>query len=413
MLGIAVLLLFGCGKQEKMKVYIVEEDALYESAILKYVQENPKTQIEVEYFQTYDEVNDRLKTELLSGGGPDVILFNSFYSKEDIYKLATSGSLLELDHMIEDLSDEEYYKKILNAGILNDNQYFLPLSWNVLQAYSKQETKNENIYDTFVQKEDDIKNLDGVGLTSLQLLRSDWMNVFFEAMGVQIFDVQTGEVLADKDEVLNALEFTKIIYDDTAKRKEITGKYSQDFAGAVSHLEFLTENFSFLHNIRYYETVYPVYTGKEMNVSIFSNQGNDGITAQIVQYGAINANTEYVEEAWAFLKYILDMPVTMSFEKYDMNTAYYAPVKKETYQDCVDVLNKQAGPGPSMKVGPLSDEYANWLNEVPEQVSNAKIPNVVYGAMLQECLVPYLKGEEDFETCYSTLVQKTKLYLSE
>ena len=107
MLGIAVLLLFGCGKQEKMKVYIVEEDALYESAILKYVQENPKTQIEVEYFQTYDEVNDRLKTELLSGGGPDVILFNSFYSKEDIYKLATSGSLLELDHMIEDLSDEE------------------------------------------------------------------------------------------------------------------------------------------------------------------------------------------------------------------------------------------------------------------------------------------------------------------
>ena len=144
MLGIVVLLLCGCGKQSKLNVYVVQEDALYENAVIKYVQDNPKADLNVEYFENYDQVNERLKTELLSGKGPDVILFNSFYSNEDPYKLAASGSLLQLDDMVQGLSEGEYFKEILDAGILNCGQYFVPLSWNILQAYSTQETINTN-----------------------------------------------------------------------------------------------------------------------------------------------------------------------------------------------------------------------------------------------------------------------------
>lgn len=417
LLGIVVFLFCGCSMQSKLNVYVVQEDALYENAVIKYVQDNPKADLNVEYFENYDQVNERLKTELLSCKGPDVILFNSFYSNEDPYKLAASGSLLQLDDMVEGLSEGEYFKEILDAGILNGGQYFVPLSWNILQAYSTQETINTNeaadIYEAFEKEEEALKDVADVGISSLQLLRNDMVNTLFEATGTKIFDEQTGEIVADKEKVLKAIDFTKILFDDTAKRKEITTKYSKDFAGAVSHLKFMLENFSFLNNARYYETLYPAYTGDEMFLSTFEHQDGEGMTAQVVQYGAINANTKNAEEAWALLKYILDMPATMNFAKYELDTAYYAPVKKDDYQKCVENLKSQVASGPNMKVGPLSENYAEYLNNVPNDISEAVIPNVTFGKMLQECLMPYMKGEATFEKCYDTLIQRTNLYLTE
>lgn len=54
-------MLGGCGKEgskasvsnaEQLTVYIVQEDALYDTAITEYVQEHTKDQIKVEYFET-------------------------------------------------------------------------------------------------------------------------------------------------------------------------------------------------------------------------------------------------------------------------------------------------------------------------------------------------------------------------
>ena len=66
-----------------------------------------------------------------------------------------------------------------------------------------------------------------------------------------------------------------------------------------------------------------------------------------------------------------------------------------------------------MKVGPLSENYEEYLNNVPADISEAVIPNVTFGKMLQECLMPYMKDEENFEKCYDTLIQRTNLYLTE
>ena len=106
------------------------------------------------------------------------------------------------------------------------------------------------------------------------------------------------------------------------------------------------------------------------------------------------------------------MPATTNFAKYELNAAYYAPVNRNAYQKCVENLKSQA-PGPNMKVGPLSENNEEYLNNVPADISEAVIPNVTFGKMLQECLMPYMKGEENFEKCYDILIQRTNLYLTE
>ena len=107
------------------------------------------------------------------------------------------------------------------------------------------------------------------------------------------------------------------------------------------------------------------------------------------------------------------MPTNMNFAKYELNTAYYAPVNKKSYEKCIDDLKSLAVSGPNMKVGPLSENYAEYLNNIPDTISEALIPNSTFGAILEECLMPYIRGVDTFEKCYDALIQKTELYLSE
>ena len=170
-----------------------------------------------------------------------------------------------------------------------------------------------------------------------------------------------------------------------------------------------------MHNLRFWETVYPSNVSEEMYFTPITRLDSDNVTAQVIQYGAVNANTKNAEEAWALLKYLLDAPISVSFIKYASQNVYYAPVNIATYNSTVTALVSQKGPGPSGydSIAPLSMENAQVLSEMPERISEAVIPNTVFGVVVQECMEPYLDGEDSFDNCYDNLVQRTKIYLSE
>lgn len=169
-----------------------------------------------------------------------------------------------------------------------------------------------------------------------------------------------------------------------------------------------------MNNLRYYQSVYPDAMGQEMYFDVFEQMENpEAVTAQVIQYGAVNANTEQSEEAWSLLKYILDAPVSMDFSKYDTQTVYYAPVSVSAYEDGVVQLEEHAGQGPGKQVSPLNEENAQSLRALPQRVAEGTIPNPNLGAIVQECMEPYLIGEQEFDTCYQELERKLTLYLDE
>ena len=416
---IALSMLCGCGKKDDtLTVYVVRSEALYADAVGKFAQEHPEVKMNIVYLESYDEVKERLDTELMSGEGPDVLLFNSLYNAGDPYKLSAGKALLALDEQVEALPEGSYLETIISAGRIGGHQYFIPLSWNLPQAYSTQE-KAEKINeggDLYVALEAEALALEGdeaYGASSLQLGRADVLNLFLETSGNSLIDTESGELSVEKEDFRRMAEFVKVFYDNMEKTRTISGRYQNDFAGAVSHFTWLLENYSFMNNLRYYQTVYPKMVNEEMSFSLFGQLAGEGLTAQVIQYGAVNANTRNAEDAWKLLKYLMDAPVTVNFPKYETKSIYYAPVSAAVYEESVKTLSSEAGPGPGWQVEPLNEANAQLLQGIPQEIRETVIPNAALGNLIQECMNTYFLGEDSFDNCYDKMMQRMELYLNE
>lgn len=417
-LSLSIVSLCGCGVfKTALTVYTLETDALYREAIKAFQKENGDVKLKVVSFETYDEMKDRANAELMRGKGPDVLLFNSRYDTSDIFKMSSSGNLLELDEYMTSLEEDTYFSAILEAGKTNGHQYFLPLSWNIVQAYSMQDSIEEkeyidDLYSAFAMESDALKNDDTMAASATQIRRSDLLNYFLETAGIELIDSESGALNDLKAEVKQITDFVKVIYDDSEKVREISTRYASDFAGAVAHFTYLTEDYSFMNNLRYYQSVYPRSVNEEMYFAPFKNV-DGGITAQVVEYGAINANTNMEAQAWELLNYMLDYTGSMDFSKYAEENVFYASINKDVYESYLKELATYSSHGPGYKVSPLEVEWVQVLEEIPSMVNVALIPKVSMGALVQEYMNPYLVGEDSFDNCYDKLLTRLEMYLEE
>lgn len=203
---IALSVLCGCGKKgDALTVYVVQSEALYADAVGKFTEEHPEVEMNIIYLESYDEVKERLDTELMSGEGPDVLLFNSLYSAGDPYKLSAGKALLALDEQVEALPAESYHDTITRAGRISGHQYFIPLSWNLLQAYSTKEkaekiSESGDLYAALAAEARDLEGDEAYGASSLQLGRGDVLNLFLETSGSGLIDTESGEVSVEEEE---------------------------------------------------------------------------------------------------------------------------------------------------------------------------------------------------------------------
>ncbi len=415
-LSMLVTLFTGCGTTSKnsLKVYVAQTDKFFDTAVTKFAEAHPNTKLNVKYFDSYSEINELLKTELMSGKGPDVVLFNSLYSDGDPYKMAGSGAFLSLDEQVAGLSGDTYYEQFLEAGKVNGQQYYLPLSWNVLQVYSAPEkVEGEDLYASVAAEAEAIKGETTHGLNNFMFRREDWMNYFVEIAGSELFDAATGEMTEQKELFKESAEFLKVLYDSYDQSWDVGMKYNESMIDGIAHLTYMMENNSILTDIRFMETFYKKID-VDVALSMFERLNGEGITAQIIQYGAISANTENPEGAWEFLQSFLEVQPDVNVARNDYNGTFFAPIKAAAYEDCVHKLTTQKAPiGRGGMTLPLSSELGEQMTALPEKISKAVIPNLTYGVMVQECMLPYLEGEAEFDGCYDKLVQQTKMYLSE
>lgn len=410
---LGLLLCFAnCGKANTLTVYVVDTEPLYVRAVDRFASDNPDINLEIEKFSNYEEMNDRLNTELMSGKGPDVLLMHSNKSSTDAAKLVESGAFLPLDEYVASLEDDSYYPAIMDAGKVDNTQYLLPLSWNVMQVYYtenlavEQELDLSLLYDTIRLEAESLMNQDDKALAALGIKRKDMTNYYLELSGVSLSAEEL--IAADKSQVSEVASFTKLFYDEELKRKEICTKYT-DYPGLVARIPFFIEDFSFGHTLRIYQTIIPLRTG-ETFVPDYFQQLDGGMTAHVMHFGGISANTDMKEEAWLLLKHVMEEKVDFSFGKYDEGV-YYMPVTISGYETAVSKLSVEAVPG--TKVIGLDNENTAILEDLPEKITDAVIPNQILGSIVEESMMPYYQGSADFDSCYENMVQKVNLYLSE
>lgn len=408
--------LSACHAKKELSVYVVENEPLYLSAIKDFGKEYPNIKMSISTFMSYDELLERANAEMMGGKGPDVLLFNSFDGVTDPRKLALSNAFVSLNEQVSTLGEDKALQVFMEAGKVDAEQYFLPFSWNVIQGYTNEEILDKQKYDTidmYGVLGAEMERLSGkqdLAASSVQLHRTDIANYMLEIADVPLID--DNQVIADKEDVCEVSQFLKKLYDDIPHRSAVTQKYNNDLAGAITHLSFLVEDYSFMHNLRYYQSTYYNAVEKEVVCIPFTQLDGTGITAQVVQYGAINANSDLPEDAWKLMEYIFHYSASMDFAKYDTDV-YYAPVSNIAYEKCIEELATQYGQAPNKKAAPLNEKNRKLLETFPDMIDTVIIPNRVLGDLIQECLEPYLTSEKEFDKCYEMLLQKLQIYLAE
>jgi len=405
--------------ENTLSVYLANTDALYTDALSSFQAAEDVT-LDVKTFHSCEAMFNAMQEAFLSGGGPDVVLYNSRQGEIDGYKLARSGLFLPLEPFMGQLDPAIYPAELMDAGVIGGKRYFVPFSYSLIHAYTREELMNargysssDNIYEMILDESEALMDvLDNVPNT-MSIFRSDPVNAFFEAAGVTLFDKTTGEVTVDKAELAEICRFVKTVYDNAEKTAALNGQFSNDFAGAAKHFSFFSEDDSFLNMARFYQSLFPAQAGSPMVAIPYHKLNNtEALCASIVCFGGIGAHTKVPEKAYGLLQYILDFDVAAGWKDNEETAMYYAPVSLTVYEKAVDKLSINTGNG-RVTIAPLTEENADRLMKIPQKITEAVIPNATLGLTAQTVLEPYFMGADSFDNCYDAFLEELRNYLSE
>ena len=405
-----------------LSVYMVDTDALFVGAVSSFRKQSQDITLEVTSFTTCQAMLDAVKETAPADSGPDVLLFNSNSRQGEVdgYTLAKSGMFLPLDQFVEQLDPAIYPKTLMNAGHMAGAQYFIPFSYNLLYAYTSQRlmtikgySASDDLYQMLLTESDALANVSHKSPLSMQIFRPDPVNAFFDTAGITLFDKNTGEITADKSEVEEICRFVKLVYDNAEKSAALTRKFRNDFSGATASFSFFTENYAFLNDIRYYQSLFPAKAGSPM-VAMPYHKLNDpqSLCASIVCFGGVNAKTKAPEQAFELLKFLLDYSVQTDWARGQLTYEYHAPVSLAVYQEAVEQLSINPGAG-EVEITPLNRQNAELLMANTQRITDAVIANTALGVRLEEAFTPYFLEQDSFDNCYDVFLRELQQYLNQ
>ena len=414
-------------EEVSLTVYCIEGNALFTNAVREYKQMYD-IDVKLEMFEDVAEMESRITTESLSGGGPDVYLFNSDNSL-DIQKMMKNGTFYELDKLIEEekayggYREEDYYACMMEAGRYDNEQYILPFSFGMLQFYadsSVMDTYYPTLQDGYdmqeflgVLKEECTRVKDADDYTNIiwgKMWSKYFLNTLLEQSQMEYLSYVERQVTLDEAALEEMAEFWKT-WIETQKLDEILQSYMQSNE-LVEHCSFYAETTSMFNTLRHNVACYR-QCGIEPYFAVLPAWGTKNTyTATICEFGGVNANTDYPKESYQLLRSIMDYQVNYDFNKAQFNLSYNLPVNKTNLHTCLQNVVQLRGKG-GIEILPLTVEYENQLEDILAQITDAVIPNPKVGSIVNEVMNPYFMGEEEFDICYTKLENRLKLYLSE
>ena len=136
---------YALGEFMSLQTAYGEESYIYKQALEEY-EKTQEVKLWIEYFDYTENLDAQLEEDRKNGTLPDVIVENSI-SSNDAYALLLSDLFLDLTPYMEQdgLYDSgNYYNAVLEAGVWQNQQRILPLSFNMNTIMSSEETLSRN-----------------------------------------------------------------------------------------------------------------------------------------------------------------------------------------------------------------------------------------------------------------------------
>lgn len=430
---IIVPLFSGCSdkkKENNLKIYTlknIKSDLAYViEEYNKYCSKNldDSYKIQVIEFESEDEMNTKISTEVMAGEGPDVF---SLDQKLPFEKLMENGAFADINELAnEDISNnkinfKEYNSVIMNVGVWNGKRYIVPLSYGVNVLITTE--KRLNNFDI------SIKN--GSCLTYDQI--SDTFNTFFKNPSEYSFIFNEDNFswhdyanqlfykfidshidYKNKTTSFNTTEFSRNIdsmINILNNSKKYNGKYDID--------KVLFDDLYVDYSLSSVLKRYNYYISEKDNPLILNgfNIYDDSFSAYVTQGIAINKNTKLTDKAYNFIKFALSDKIQRKIgeDVEDVGTVNL-PVKTQSYNYTLDNTSNLTDDNNKI-IGIDNDFFKAYLNII-DNVNECSFYIDISHSYYNSCVIgdivdKYLNGEISKEKFIRQLTSATEIYLTE
>ncbi len=427
------------------------EGFMYHDAIERYQEETGK-KVNLHWFQWPEHLEEELEEEVQA----DVII-STFTSMNDYYLYMDRGMFYDLTPLFEQneiYTSGQYYNQVLKGGELGESQYIVPLLYNIDTIMGSEESLSRaalhiqdiESYQEFLDALFYAQNQDQIDQTLFQYnsISAQYLpHMIYSALGEKWVDYENWSVNVD-EEIFNKMclfyeEFLKEQFGEKylQEKQELSWADSYEIQIKNSIMndvqigEFLT-NFgavmqgggafqTYLHSAAaqawYYESRYDDLKESYVMRSIPNENGN--VTAHISYFGAVMNSSDQLEEAFDFLKYLMDTEVEPFFG---------LSISKENTEKQLDYLTSTSyriRPGLKVKledgkvpdsdgdyvIQPMSEETRSVLEAALAQIELATLPNWPVYNVIDQQLLSYAKGEVTSEEAYENVMNGLNEYV--
>lgn len=324
--------------KEQLSVYLSEEQLeYYADGFAEFQTLYPDIALEFESYAMDDMMSstERVKTQLMAGKGPDLLLLNS-YGADDVYKMMKAGVFTPLDeYMTEENGWEEaaYVAHVIDGGKFEGVQYIIPMNYDVKLVLSSKECLEEAGFsieactDTCSLMQETAKLYSG-DYSNRILVDAAQFGAFVQLLGEQFLDYEEGAICIDEEVLKEACESYSAMYEEDITFE--TGEYG--YYGYGKDIVDRNAYLSVPNGMDMFLMAAVSISEAETPVMIPVSPGKDQSAAVIRQYAGIRANSQNKENAWKLLQILLGEEMQRSASAHTISV----PVLKKVIQEEVD-----------------------------------------------------------------------------
>lgn len=455
----------GCGyngsfekKSDKITYYTVEDvNFLNEEFIYNYNKacEKEEDKIEIVEFESEDALKNKITTELMSGGGPDIMTENLFSSADlSLEKLISADTFLDLNELVDEDKSEnkinwsDYNQRALQSGVLNGKRFCVPMYFipNFLV------TSKEKYEKYIVGKNLSLSFDEAIGLCEKLSASEDDVTItpympYFEMEGLLLDYIDYNVDLINKTFSFDSRDFKNAV----VKIRRLKSQLGQDDGGTDEVIiggegyedpkpdSYIFENqCSESPYFLYSNMVYMEQRGEIPTVVGYPTGDSSVLSAQIASSIYVNKNTDKKDKVLKLIKYALSEEsqneiVGVNIKTYDPTfegcSGYFFPINNKSFEKLMNTAESfeynatesyyngddDGIPGSDAEQAEVSDGGKKLLRNALNNISEFKLNAYYYynTSVIGELISSYLKGDVSEERFLSELEAKTRIYIEE
>ena len=381
---------------------------------------NSEKEIEIQYFPDATAMNQQLSTELLSGGGPDLFVFQEV-DLPNFYNYANQGIFADLDPYFEKsgYNKSQFQEVVFDYGVVNGTRSFIPLEYgvpmcvttqNLAEKYGLDKIGEELNYQNYYELLSAIKDIQP---------EIHWFNEldsFFYRIISAFIDEENKRGQFTSSLFQKSIEEYKEMANSQGGEKAMAIRWETEYIEALVNEELLFHNDPMMSDRQLSYRIGKYWAGQEgkdnplLLYPVKEYNGED-YYAYVGKMIAINDNSNRKNKAWE----VIEKAISTSYQNNIMggsNPIIGNPVNLEAQdRNKKDWMNSGGAFGKTGKEQ-LINRYYELLNSV------TKCDCLMYNSMyVQEVFDPlyveYENGTKTLDEFVKELQNKTGLYLKE